>query len=473
MALLNWLLLPQDDHALACVLKSPLVPQPLTEAQLFAAAHGRAASRLLQRLSGPNMQWLTELQNAAVIMAPDQLLAHILTRCRKAISARLGPEALEASDAMLDMAMDYQREGGASLFGFVQWFQSTETTLKREMDKAGGQVRLMTVHGAKGLEAPIVIIADAAQNPFGDNSRPRILEMNTDSGIKIPLWLDGAIKPLSQALEDLKEEAKQRQLNESTRLLYVAMTRAEDELYIGGVANAKTGKADNNSWWPKIAAALGEPQRFGADDIFLESALPPEKLTKPMLPDWLTHSPPQEAAQNPLGLNAALSGARTYDPAAAKRGRARHRLLQDLADVPQSLRRALAVKRAARLELTEAEALRLADALSKPELAPYLGEDSRAEVDIYGTLANGRPVQGRLDRLAVRPEGLWLLDYKTGSAPAEEHVAQMAGYVQLLQAADPGKPITAALFFTQSGKLQELTQTQLTAALRKREVPMP
>ena len=399
-------------------------------------------------------------------------MAHILNANRKAIASRLGPEALEASDAMLDMALDYQREGGASLFGFVQWFGSTETTLKREMDKAGSEVRMMTVHGAKGLEAPIVIIADAAQNPFGNKSKPLVLDFAPKEGVTLPIWFATGVEPLLPELAALKDQAKERNLQESNRLLYVAMTRAEDELYIAGLGQGAKGVAAKDSWWPKLIEKLGEPKRFGAADIFLPPARAPEKALPLNPPNWLALIPPPEAKLKRVGLNAALSGGRTYDALAAKMGRARHRLLQDLGNLPEAERTAFAAKCASRLGLRAVEALKLAEALSKPELAPFLGQGSRAEVEITGKLANGTSVSGRLDRLAERQEGLWLLDYKTGTAASPDHLRQMAGYVELLRQAFPGKPITAALFFTQNARLQFLTADQLTAALQESDTAL-
>ena len=135
---------------------------------------------------------LTELRGLRA--TPFGLLAHVLTRHRAAIMARLGTEALEASDEMLNMALDYERQQGTSLFGFLRWFEGTETTLKREMEKGAGEVRLMTVHGAKGLEAPVVIIADAASLPAGGRALPQIVVTpELPSGLRLPVWIVFAV----------------------------------------------------------------------------------------------------------------------------------------------------------------------------------------------------------------------------------------------------------------------------------------
>jgi len=473
LALLNWLLLPQDDHALACVLKSPLVPEPLSEEQLFHAAYDRKVT-LFERLVGPNQVYLKELQAVSRTVPVNILLARILADRRRDIVSRLGPEALEASDAMLDMAIDFQKEGAASLFAFLQWFMATETTLKREMDKPNGEVRLMTVHGAKGLEAPIVFIANAAQGLTNTGSRPNVLELKLNSNHSLPIWYPSGVKPLLPSFEELQALSKQKEEQESNRLLYVAMTRAEDELYITGVGQ-KNGEAPKDSWWPRIIAALGapqgdEPKQYGAEAVYLPKQALSAMGQKIQIPDWLSVSPQPEFDAGPIGLNAALSGQRVYDPQAAKLGRARHRLLQDLGDVAESERRALAQARAARLGLREAEAVALAESLSAKELQPFLGQGSRAEVEIRGKLADGRLVSGRLDRLAERPDGIWLLDYKTGTAPAAEHLTQMAGYVELLTQAYPGLPIQAALFLTQNRKFELLSQDELAAALQESDI---
>ncbi|MEP6828613.1 MAG: PD-(D/E)XK nuclease family protein, partial [Aestuariivirga sp.] len=157
---------------------------------------------------------------------------------------------------------------------------------------------------------------------------------------------------------------------------------------------------------------------------------------------------------------------------AARHGRAVHKLLEELADAGPSERASLAASRAESLGLTGAESARLAVAISLPTIVPFLGPESRGEADIMGTLSNGKRVTGRLDRLKVTNEGIWLLDYKTDRSAAEskpDYLRQMAAYVHLLRQAYPGRPVIAALLWTRSGELEVLPEADLTAALQEVE----
>jgi ATP-dependent helicase/nuclease subunit A len=482
LMLLHWLLLPEDDHALAIILKSPLVPEPLDDEALIPLCHDRGAETLFSRLRGINAEWLQDLLRHG--QTPFALLSRILTKFRMAIAARLGTEALEASDEMLNMAMDYERELGISLFGFVQWFAGTETTLKREMEKGQGEVRLMTVHGAKGLEAPIVFLADAATFPSGGNSMPKIIKSPAlAQGLQLPLWMVSGLGAISDSLSAWPDSAKLAQQQERDRLLYVAMTRAADELYVAGV-KPKRKDPPEGCWWNTLTAALGEPRGDmrlrlpEGPDAPMVAVAKQEKPEDASLPDWMAPAPPERPAPRARAASAGHEMVRGYDAEAAKRGRAIHRLMEELAEVVSSAREAMARKWAARLELPEAETLALAQALNMPELAPFFGPDSASEVDIAGELESGEDVTGRMDRMAIRPEGLWLLDYKTDRSapesvlPAHPYAQQMATYAALLRQAFPGRPVTVALFWTGPKRLEILSESLLTAALQESELPV-
>ena len=475
LVLLQALLLPQDDHALAVILKSPLVPMPLSEEELFNLAYIRKRP-LMEIVSGENAERLLTLRELSKTVGPHALLAHILNESRRDIMARLGNEAIEASDALLDYALDYEVEHGPSIFGFLRWFEATDTVLKREMEKGSGAVRMMTVHGAKGLEAPIVILADAAYVPRASNKAPPIVKVPSDQlSAGLPVWLVSEAKPYSEILESWKQNVDILENEESRRLLYVAMTRAADELYITGVAPKKSG-VKRDSWWEIITEKLGSPtagvpKRFGAADVWLSSDVKMESQAA-ALPLWLGQPAAVEKPNYTRSVTALTKGPKNYNAAAARHGRAVHKLLEELADASPTERASLAISRAEGLGLTKPEASRLALAISQPELSPFLGPQSRSETDLIGTLSNGRRVTGRLDRLAVTGAGIWLLDYKTDRSATEaksDYLRQMAAYVYLLRQAHPGRPVTAALLWTRSGELEILPEAHLTAALQEVE----
>ena len=475
LMLLHALLLPQDDHALAVILKSPLVPQPFTEEELFQHAYDRKKP-LSEMIIGENANWIAYLHKLAIHASPHALLSEVLNSKRRAIMARLDVEAIEASDALLDYALDYETEHGPSIFGFLRWFEATDTVLKREMEKGSGAVRLMTVHGAKGLEAPIVILADAAFLPKSNNSLPTIVSVPAaQQTAGLPIWLLSEAKPYSEILEKWKLAADQLQLSESMRLLYVAMTRAADELYITGVA-PKKGEAKDDSWWRIITDILGSPppdapKRFGSADVWLtaKEVTPTPESDAPL---WLDEAALPEKPSQTQSVTALSHGAKGYNAAAARHGRAVHKLLEELADCDTSERAGLAAARADSLNLTKTEASHLAALMAGANFAPFLGPESRGEADIAGTLSNGKKIAGRLDRLKVTADGIWLLDYKTDRSMSEskpEYLRQMAAYVYLLGEAYPGRPVTAALLWTRSGNLEILSTQELTAALQEVE----
>jgi len=299
------------------------------------------------------------------------------------------------------------------------------------------------------------------------------------------LWMVSGLGVINDNLSAWPDNVKQALQQERDRLLYVAMTRAADELYVAGVKPKKKDPPEG-CWWNTLTAALGEPQGDvplrlpqGPDAPHLAVARQ-EKPKDAPLPDWIAPAPqempmPRVRAASALGQEAV----RGHDAKAAKRGRAIHRLMEELADAVPSAREAVARKWAARLELPEAETMGLAQALDVPELAPFFGPDSASEVDIAGELESGEEVSGRLDRLAIRPEGLWVLDYKTDRfvpvslLPAHPYAQQMATYAALLRQAYPERPVTAGLFWTGPKRLEILSESLLTAALQESAVAVP
>ncbi len=474
LVLLGWLLLPQDDHALAIILKSPLVPEPLSEKQLFKLCYDRKAN-LVDLISGPNQKFLNMLQQQARNAGPFQILSLIILKSRQSIARRLGEEALEASAAMMDLALDYEAEHGLSLFGYVTWFSSTETELKRNMDKAKGDVRLMTVHGAKGLEAKIVIMADATYVRRGKSAVITLPQSERAAGL--PVWKMSGNGPNVKQFEAWVDLHTQDIEQENNRLLYVAMTRAADELYICG--SKSKNKVSDRSWWPAITQALGapendEPRHFGPPDEWVDGQAK-DKPPPAQQALWLLKNPKPEGQKQRESFSP--SGTlQTFNSTAAKRGTALHRLLQDIADVPEDRRFSVARQRAIALDLTEADAKQMADLMARSDLQVYFGQGSKSEADIIGTLPTGLDVSGRIDRMTVLPTGIWLLDYKSNQggsepiSPSHPYVQQLATYAALLGQLYPTSPIHAALLWTQTGEHQPLPEALITAALQEIEL---
>ncbi len=256
IALADCLLLPDDDLALACVLKSPLFG--LSEEQLFTLACDRKGSlrNALRAQAKDDAAFATtdsaldELAHAARALTPFGFYAHVLgaLRGRAKILARLGPEATDALDEFLNLALDYESRETPSLQGFVNWLRAAQSVVKRDMEMVRDEVRVMTVHGAKGLEAKTVILADTTTPPAGAHP-PKLLAL-PDGAI---VWAKGKADDV-EAMTHARQAALDAARDEYRRLLYVAMTRAAETLIVCGCQGRN--KIPDGCWYELVSEAL-------------------------------------------------------------------------------------------------------------------------------------------------------------------------------------------------------------------------
>ncbi|MCV2867263.1 double-strand break repair helicase AddA [Defluviimonas sp. WL0002] len=503
-ALLSFLALQEDDLSLAAALRSPLFGW--TEGQLYDLAHKRPAKVYLwealrnRRDAFPQtLAVLDDLRKWADFLRPYELLERILTRHggRQRLLARLGPEAEDGIDALLAQALSYERTEVPSLTGFLVWMQTDEVEVKRRLDSASRAIRVMTVHGAKGLEAPIVILPDTARR--GEQSRDEIYV----TGQGIALWKTPAAE--SPALiSDLRDEFRDRQRQERMRLLYVAMTRAESWLIV--CAAGETG-AGEDSWYALIDAAVdkagaaparadgaawdfGPGKRFELGEwplpVSSEPGAPQAPDTPPTPPRWLL-APAPSAPDAALALSpSALGGAKALagdagldEELAMRRGTLIHLLLEHLplwprADWPDIAEALLAAETDA--DPSESETL-LAEAtsvLDSPALAPILARGLR-EVELTAALPElgGRQLHGTIDLLLVEADRVLAIDYKSNASVPDRPetvpdgiLRQMGAYGQMLSAIYPDRPVQTAILWTRTGQLMELPTDIVRAALQ-------
>ena len=505
MALGRFVLLPQDDLNLAALLKSPLVG--LGEDQLFALAHGRGKASLWSVLA--NHAKDDEVDDEAVAQAhamlaallaeadftpPFELYASILEARggRRRLLARLGAEAEDAIDEFLNLALAYERGHTPSLQGFLHWIEASETTVKRDLQQDGrDEVRVMTVHGAKGLQAPIVFLADTMGLPPTDT--PLILWPGQD-GPDAPLWAPR--RALERRVAEMpRASINQRRMREYRRLLYVAMTRAEDRLYVCGW-ETKNAPPDD-AWYAAVASGLaglgapvqfdfgpdwqGEGRRLEAGDdaapVVVDTGKP--QKTDP-LPAWASMPPADEPAPpRPIAPSLDLGRHPADEPPVRsplgedagkrfQRGLVIHRLLQTLPELPEDQRGAAARRYLAlpahgldggERASIEAETLAV---IGAPQHARLFGPGSLAEVPIVGVVG-GHVVSGQVDRLVVSSEGIDIVDYKTNRPPphrpadvAEIYLKQMAAYRAVLKLVYPDKPVRCLLLWTDGPSLMAL-----------------
>ncbi|MEA2940009.1 MAG: ATP-dependent helicase/nuclease subunit [Bradyrhizobium sp.] len=518
MNLADALLLSQDDLALAVALKSPLFG--LTDDDLFKLAWQRGGSlrnaltdhAATDKKIEAALRRLKECERRFASETPFSFYAWLLggDQGRARILRRLGHEANDALDEFLELALGYERKAPASLQGFMAWLRAADTEVKRDMEISRDEVRVMTVHGAKGLEAPVVFLVDTTTSP-ADTTRLKLVRM--PQGNAAP-HAPGVVVWAGKKAEDPPAVAAARAAmlteteDEYRRLLYVAMTRAADRLIVAGCMPGNRNVLRPLSWYDLIEKGLGNsglhmqnvPPPDGVVKRFsrAEDASPPAAAVSAQasstvipLPAWLRRPVPRE----PLADNFL----RPSDPAeeghalrsgeavqlrarALQRGKLVHRLLQSLPDVPSKGRREAALRYLARNanEWTEDERQTLAaqvlSLIDDIRFAAVFAPGSRAEVSIAGRLDRpGRPpalVSGQLDRMAVTPAEVLIVDYKTNHAPpaaaAEApaaYIRQLALYRAVLARLYPLLPVRAALLWTETPEMMEIPASALDAQL--------
>ncbi|GBD43594.1 ATP-dependent helicase/nuclease subunit A [bacterium HR40] len=495
LALGRVMLLPEDDYSLACLLKSPLVG--LDEEQLFELAHGRGQTSLMERLrargrrdapDGPFAQALRRLEEwlrRADFMPPFEFYGWVLGADggRRRLLERLGPEAEEPIEAFLGQTLAYEEGHPASLRGFLHWFELASGELQRDPGRSPDAVQVLTVHGAKGLEAPIVFLADAG--PHAEPRRERLLWASLGgNGERLPFWRL-AERERPEKLAAACQAERIADTEEDLRLLYVALTRAADRLYITGwkprreisgvcwhehVRRALKDLAEVERWPCHLGPGFrGEILRLRCGAATLRPTEEPAVQPPPgtARPPWLHRPAPVESAR----LSSIAPSARapeepprtpprgTEERRLFARGAALHRLFELLPRVAAEEREGTAL-RLLKLLLPEADARshlslwqEVERVLTLPELEAAFAPEARAEQPLCGEI-DGVPVVGQVDRFVVRDDEVLLVDFKSHLDPPDRQAIppayrrQLELYGQLLKRLYPGRRIRAALVWT-------------------------
>ncbi|MFL6759678.1 double-strand break repair helicase AddA [Sphingomonas sp.] len=494
LAAIKFAVQPNDDLSLACLLVSPLIGWD--QDQLRALAYGRKSSlwrELRQRAAEFSDAYdaLAELLRIADFTPPSRFLETILTgplQGRRKLYSRLGMAARDAIDELMNSALEFERNETASLDRFLAWFSRGTVDVQRDPGAPANDVRVMTVHGAKGLEAPVVIVADATADPARLGRTPLTVDIDVEGAGTAPLLRpkkDERVAPF----EAIIVEQEQRDMEEHLRLLYVALTRAADRLIVSGVMpKAKKDGSDPrpaNSWHVTVEramAAIGTPGeghvalQYGSDRAE-PGKRKRDRIEHPSIeiPDWAKQSaPPETRPPRPLAPSAIAVDDETAPPpseamrAAAQRGTWIHQLLERLPAVEPSARAAAAgrwLERSAGVTdpvAREEIVAQVCAILSDPQFAPLFGPGSLAEAPLAATLADGRVIAGTVDRILIDDASVAVIDFKTGRVPASNaeipnsHRAQMTAYAEALQVIFPRRRISASLLYTAGPKLIEL-----------------
>ena len=504
MAALRFAAQPLDDLTLASLLVSPLIGW--SQDDLLTHGYRPKGQRLWEHLRESEAPFvehtvatLREILRRADYDSPQQLLHWILIGSmdgRRNLVARLGREANDPIDELLNAANAYASAHVASLQGFIRWFDAGDGELKREAGEGGDQVRVMTVHGSKGLEAPIVILADAAIRPDGAGDlvlREELPGSDTPREVPLPgLGKDEKVGPVARA--DETEAAKAMQ--EHWRLLYVALTRAQEALFVTGSLGPRDAKngPHEDSWYARLRPLFAEDEGL-ADDIWgarweigerapsVPAPGDPAPVSQAELPVWATTAigpeprPPRPLA--PSGLGEVEGSDPPLPPGqaseAARRGTLIHALLERMPQVAPEERsqraQAWLARQAPDLGEQEREEMlaRATAVLDGSGFADVFGPDALAEVPLAATV-EGQVVMGTADRLLVTPGKVTVVDFKTARRPPQSLDAipdstmkQMAAYVAALEIIYPGRIIEAAVLYTQTPQLFALPGARLAA----------
>jgi ATP-dependent helicase/nuclease subunit A len=535
MALGRFVLLGDDDLSLAALFKSPLLD--LDEDDLFAVTakrpDGISVWRRLQDLAEAEPRFaravekLKRWQTRSAHQPPHDFYAALLgpDGGRKAYLSRLGHEVGDVLDEFLGLTLDHEQAGLPGLQSFLAMLETDTPEIKREMEGQSGAVRIMTVHAAKGLEAPIVFLVDSGGEAFQHTHQPRLWLLpsvpGADESPSIPVWLPDKTHE-NEATAPARERMREQAEEEYRRLLYVGLTRAADRLVICGYRGLREVKTPTwhsmaSAGLERAAAEAGysvsdgkhdaggeafEVRRFsrirpeaataktartgsGPEPAHATEALSipsdplpsPARLPRPLAPSGVS-AVLEDSAD--VASRSPFADGQSGSAAALEHGSMIHRLLQVLPSVPVAereavlsryLARALPEAQVATVETIEAQVLAV---LEDPRFAPIFDAPGETEVSVMGTLrirGEERAVSGRIDRIALDGDRVLIIDYKTGLAPGpgEEppigHVSQLAIYRALLIPLYPGRRIDAALVYVSAPVLVEIPASSLDQAL--------
>jgi ATP-dependent helicase/nuclease subunit A len=490
---------PLDDLNLAGLLVSPLFGW--SQDDLYQAARGRPGSlwphlRQHREVEPERLAGLHDILAMADFATPHAFFETLLSGPldgRRKLLERLGPEARDPVEELLSSALEFESAGNASLQAFLDWFARGDVEIVRDPSAPLDAVRVMTAHGSKGLQSPVVILADACADPDRLGPNARIAALPIDEGVEVPVFRPKKAE-MAEPLKSRTEIQDRLDRQEHWRLLYVAMTRAEERLYVAGALTLRDrGVSPEASWHRAVENSLaglgaawsevpewGQELRFGSDET--PGRTQPRSLPKAVsLPEWLRRpAPAEERPPRPLAPSSIGEDDVASPPPgpeqrqAALRGKLLHQLFERLPGVPSDQRRALAESWLARSAGVADPLFRAAIAddacrlIAHPDFAELFGVHGLPEAPIAAVVGEGVVVAGTVDRLLVTVERILVADFKTGRrVPATladvppAHLRQMAAYRSALRVIFPDRPVEAALLYTSEPVLHALPDALL------------
>lgn len=511
LAALSFAIMPEDDLTLAALLKSPLIGWDDTTLEEYAHARDKSLWYEIKTYAPDHVvQWLSSLINAMAGQSAFHAISHVLNMKSMNIShsgwqaliTRLGDDCIDPLEELLAMAQSYDADHPASgIQGFLHFMQTNTTDIKRELDASDNKVRIMTVHASKGLQAPIVFMPDTTGLPSSGTRHDDFFWLDDT----MPLWSSSSNND-PKMIQSFRDDKKSAELDEYYRLLYVAMTRAEDRLIICGTLNGRQSDIPDGSWYQCVENAMvnigSKSQEWNHDDsympdisnkvclIFETQQTTEPKADKPQstfnntdntLPSWVTKSlkpeqtpprvlRPSQDESDTLPVRSPLS--HSDDAYRFRRGLLTHSLLQYLPDIPVEKREAAAQYYLSKQAPDVSDDVRnsiLAESMTiLDEFPEFFATGSYTEVPVTGTIKrdNGAIdiISGQIDRLLVTDDTVWIIDFKSNRPPPRDpanipaqYQKQLAAYKTLIQDIYPHHDIRCALLWTDGPFMTELT----------------
>ncbi|MCK5375003.1 MAG: PD-(D/E)XK nuclease family protein, partial [Alphaproteobacteria bacterium] len=518
IALARFCLLPEDDLTLAEVLKSPFIG--MDEETLFALSYNRKTS-LWSELCNPDWGRLDKLKDETPIPDMEKIrevqlyLSRMTGRARtlnsyeffsiilnekcpadsysgfRAICKRLGEEVFDPIDELMNIALKFTYNNADHLQKFLEEQERTRTEIKREMEGAENKVRIMTIHGSKGLQAPIVILPDTMKKMQHQNRDNMLWPAKT--GLEIPLYAP-KVNMMPQAYQTYKNERLTEEERELQRLFYVAMTRAADRLYVAGYAG--TAKQAEGGWYEQIKNAMENDETVQQINIKEGNVLridnpqiaDPDKnqkqtLQKETIQDiasWIYAMPkdepsppkvltPSRPSQEDEQQDRSLSPLETQKNKRFLRGNITHKLLEFLPDFHQDKHKEMATRFVEKNahDLSQKVCANIVDEvcaiLNHPDYKDFFQQGSFAEIPITALMPDNKIISGQIDRLVVGEKDIWIVDYKTNRPPPREvenvpkiYRDQLKAYRDAMQKIYPEHKIHCALLWTDGPQLMKL-----------------
>jgi ATP-dependent helicase/nuclease subunit A len=499
-------LLPEDNLALAGLLKSPFIN--ISEDRLLELAakrDGTLWNQLKKDGESTVTDWLLTLIANGSRLKPYEFFSCLLQfPCPAnnisglcALKTRLGEDILDPVEEFISQALAYETSHTPSLHHFLKWHEKTNGEIKRQMEETGNVVRIMTVHASKGLQAPIIFLPDTVRS--SSVKRDKIYWPHK-TGLSVPMYFSSA-KDMPALGETVREKLDMEADAEYRRLMYVAMTRAEDRLYIGGYYNKNKPSRNMLHWYDEIRAGLeqmpsaisvlsGIQDKEGVDIPVLRwestQLSDPVKKDKKIhyavqdvsVPDWavktaLPEKPPFRKVQ-PSHLPSesdisTLSPIKSGNQKRFIRGILTHQLLQLLPSVSiagreEAGRRFLASQGLLPVETVKDVLKEVMKILEHPDYRDLFGPDSGAEIPVSGIIFDNTMISGQIDRLVVREKDVLIIDYKTNRPPPQkpenvsnQYLKQMLAYKTILSGIYPDKEIRTLLLWTDGPHLMEVS----------------